>query len=133
MPISKANIKWHSFVASEIGLPEDSIWIDDNTSARTNVFVWTEKLTRQQFRRLISAKSAGGPSSLRGRLQRLLDELNADGWMTKVKPSEATTDDIYPISHLGAKKFCRCGAEMLTPKEQVRKVCGVCKPIPKNL
>ena len=130
MPASKHSLKWRKFIAEETGLPEESIWVSDSSSERGNVFIWTEKLSKQQFMRLVSATSAGGPTSLRGKLCRLLDDLNADGWMTKVKPSEANKEhDLHPISALGDRRYCSCGSEMFTPQEQFRGKCGVCAPM----
>lgn len=133
MPVSKQQIKWNKFLAEELDLPEEAIWVSGSESDRMNVYIWTEKLTKPQFMRLVSAKSAGSPLSTRGKLCRLLDQLNADGWMTKVKPSEANKEhDLHPISALSDRRFCECGEEMFTSQEQFRGKCGICAPMVVN-
>jgi hypothetical protein len=135
LPVAKATIQWIEFIASEMGIPSEAVWVRPDSAFRkfgsghTNVIIWTEKLTKAQVLRLTSAKSAGGPLSMRGKLQRFLRNMQADGYLTKVKPSEALPEDLHPISHLGSRKFCKdCFRELVTQQEEYIHLCEMCCP-----
>jgi hypothetical protein len=129
MPISKHNARWHTYLSEELGIPEEAIWVDDTTSSRTNVYIWTTKLSGKQFMQLVGADTAGSPLSKRGKLCRILEQLNANGWMTRVKPIDAKPSDLYPISALSDRRYCSCGSEMLTSPELFRGKCNLCVPV----
>jgi len=132
MPVTKKQNKWHEFLASEIKVPADSIWIENNFndfSKRNHVFIWTQKLKKSQINRITSVNTGGGFTSMRGRLNRLLDEFNSDGWITSVKPSEAYLEDLHPISVLREKSFCFiCGSDFILNVEKYLGRCMVHLP-----
>ncbi len=129
MPVSKTAHKWTTLIASEFGIPEKAVWITDMRGERTFVYIWTKDLSKKDYERIASTKSGGGPTSTRARLSRFLQDLNADGWFTKVRPSEAKACDLHPITpNVGDfRKFCTtCNLELLGVEELHRQKCDKC-------
>ena len=129
MPVSKFQHSWVDLIAKEFGIPAEAIWITDLHDERNMVFIWTAKLSKRDFDRIGSVNSAGGHNTLRGKLTRYLKDLNAEGWLTKVKPSEALPHDLYPlavdISEL--RSFCSgCGEDLASSEEIQLRKCGEC-------
>lgn len=129
MPVSKTAHKWSDLIAREFGIPEKAVWITDMHEARIHVYIWTKDLPKKDLERITSIKSGGGHTSTRARLSRFLQDLNADGWFTKVRPSEATAKDLHPITpNVGEfRKFCTgCNLELLGVDELHRQKCDKC-------
>lgn len=129
MPVSKADIQWHKYLADEFGIPFEAVWVRDG-SFGTNVIVWTKKLNKQQLLRLLSSGSAGGHLSLRGKIHRFLESMGAIGWTTKVRPSEAQASDLNPIAPLPTRFYCgKCSTvELLTSQDIYNRRCENCSP-----
>jgi hypothetical protein len=129
MPVSKTAHKWTGLIASEFGIPEKSVWITDMTNERTFVYIWTKDLSKKDYERISGFNRGGGHLSTRGKLSRFLQDLNADGWFTKVKPNEATAKDLHPITpNVEAfRKFCTgCNLDLLGVEELQREKCDKC-------
>jgi len=134
MPISKTAHKWSGLIALEFGIPEKSVWVTDMHGERTFVYIWTKDLSKKDLERITSAKSGGGHLSTRGKLSRFLQDLNADGWFTKVKPSEARARDLHPITpNVGDfwNGCTGCGLELLGVEELQLQKCAKCYRVAK--
>jgi hypothetical protein len=129
VPVSKKGRKWTGFIAKEFNIPEASIWITDMHEERTYVYIWVEKLGPGDYERLSSFKSGGGHLSLRGKLARFLDDMNADGYFTKVKPNKAVAQDLHPIIPNTGKPsaWCTlCGTPLRGAAELQLQNCAHC-------
>jgi hypothetical protein len=138
MPVSKKakefTHKWTSFIADEFNIPAESLWITDMSGDRTFVYIWTEKLGKGDYERISGFKSGGGHLSTRGKLSRFLDDLNADGWFTKVKPSEAGPGDLFAITPTSGEHrvFCTgtdCRNELFGYAKVHRQKCDKCAKV----
>ena len=131
MPRSKQATKWSDFIANEFDIPEDCLWVTSMHEARTYVYIWTEKLSKKQIDRLSSFRSGGGHNTVRGKLARFLEDMNADGWFTKVCPDKAKPRDLHPITpNVGEFRiFCTtCNTELIGVDELHTQKCGKCAP-----
>lgn len=132
MPASKTASKWSQIIADEFNFPEESLWLTSISGERTFVFIWTEKLNKRDLERLTSSKSAGGHTTLRAKLSRFLQDLNADGWFTKVKPNEARPQDLHPITpHVPSfRSYCSsCRTELYGVDELHTQKCAKCTKV----
>ena len=138
MPVSKKSRdfhhKWSDFVASEFGIPTESVWVLNMTGARTLVYIWVEKLGPGDYERLSSFKSGGGHMSTRGKLSRFLEDLNADGWFSRGKPSDAGPGDLFVITPNAGdlRVFCTgCNEEMFSIDDVHLQKCKQCAKMAK--
>lgn len=130
MPVSKSLINLRNFIAEECGISDpDAVWITDPDQDRMKVFIWTRKLKPKEFSKLTGHRTTGGNLSMRGKIQRILADFNADGFMTRVCPKEAQPHDMFPLTSLTDRKFCsECHSELITGAEEYVGKCELCLP-----
>ena len=71
---------------------------------------------------------------MRGKLSRFLDDLNADGWFTKVKPSEAGPGDLFAITPNAGdlRIYCTgagCSDELFSIADRHLQKCKKCAKV----
>ena len=123
MPIPKFNRSLVKEIASAAGISEEAVWITP-TDSRIQVYFWTEKMTPKELRNLTGKK--------RFVMVSLLQDYNADGYMTRVNPREVQPNDLHPlkIMHEG-RKYCSiagCDEVLYTDAERYIGKCELCLP-----
>jgi len=121
MPIPKFNRALVVEIAQAAGVSEEAVWIS-STDSRIRVCFWTERMTMPEVNKLTGRK--------RFSLVSFLQDFNADGYLTKVHPSEAQTRDLHPlkITHEG-RKYCSatgCEEVLYTVAELYIGQCELC-------
>jgi len=123
MPIPKFNRALVGEIAQAAGIREEAVWIS-STDSRIRVLFWTEKMTMPELNKLTGKK--------RFSLVSFLQDFNADGYLTKVHPSEAQARDLHPLKlmHEG-RKYCAaegCTEVLYTDAERYVGRCCLCVP-----
>lgn len=124
MPIPKFNRTLVREIAEAAGVREEAVWITSPTANRIRVVFWTLKMTPREY------KSLTGRS--RFAVVAMLEDYNADGFLTKVSPEEAKPKDLHPLkpTHEG-RKFCSasgCDEVLYTDAELYIGRCAMCEP-----
>lgn len=125
MPVPKFNRALVSEIARITKLPEEAIWITSPTEDRIQVYLWTKKMSPQDFDRITRTK-------VRHSLADQLKSFNAEGWLTKADPREVQPHDLHPLKSVDARrKYCTtegCAEELYTDAEFWIGKCEFCVP-----